>query len=595
MEKTVAIVGRPNVGKSALFNRLVRRQISLVFDRPGTTRDRIIASCTFQDHRFTLIDTGGIGLEDTDDFGTAIAREADLALQAASDILFVVDAREGLTPLDHMVADILRRAGASASAPTHVSKASAASAESDPNSDSDAPAPVPARLRRRIQVVANKMDAPKQSHMEGEFSRLGFGNAVGISAAHGVGIDDLLTALTAEWPEPPSAEEEAAANAAAPRQARPTRVAIVGRPNVGKSSLINALLSDERTIVSPVSGTTRDAVDVPYSRNGRDYTLVDTAGMRQERRISDPLEGAMTGRSAHSINRADVCVLVIDAAEGVSSQDKKIGGLILEAMKPCVIVVNKWDLAREQGDGGSSAQRAYYEQVMQDLFFLHYASVAFLSAKTGERVHGLFTIIENLDKSRQFRFATGPLNRVISKAIERHPPPISGGSGRRLKVLYATQEPPEEGRSQAIPVLIMFVNSAKLWTATYQRYLDLQLRDSFDIPGVPIRFVLRERQQRETADPIRSAAGSRPAEERQRKATAAARKAAVKAGTPLPAHDAAATAADAEAAAAVAASSRIAKSTSRVGPKPKAAPSAPKRRTGGKTQAKPARGGKHRR
>ncbi|PTY01943.1 ribosome biogenesis GTPase Der [Verrucomicrobia bacterium LW23] len=473
MEKTVAIVGRPNVGKSALFNRLTRKQISLVFDRPGTTRDRIIATCSYQEQTFTLIDTGGIGFEDRDDFGTAIAREADLALEAASHILFVVDAREGLTPLDRDVARLLRRAAG------------------------------------RVIVVANKMDAPAQAHLESEFAELGFGNPVGVSAAHGLGVERLLDTLTEGWPPDPEPDESTLGEDGKPKQFRPTRVTIVGRPNVGKSSLINALLSDKRTIVSPVSGTTRDAVDIPYVRNGREYTLIDTAGMRQERRIQDPLEGAMTGRSAHAINRADVCVLVIDASEGVSSQDKKIGGLIQEAMKPCVIVVNKWDIAREQGDGGTAAQRAYYEQVMGDLFFLHYASVAFLSAKTGERVHGLFTLIERLDQSRQFRFATGPLNRVISKAMEKHPPPISGPGGRRLKILYATQEPLPEGKPPGIPVILLFVNSAKMWSASYQRYLDLQLRDAFDIPGVPIRFVLRERQQqKDNPNAKRSAAGA---------------------------------------------------------------------------------------
>jgi GTP-binding protein len=269
-------------------------------------------------------------------------------------------------------------------------------------------------------------------------------------------------------------------------------------------------------------------------------------------------------------------------------------------MKPCVIVVNKWDLAREQGDGGSAAQRAYYEQVMQDLFFLHYASVAFLSAKTGERVQGLFTLIEKLDKSRMFRFATGPLNRVITKAIEKHPPAMQGG--RRLKVLYATQEPPEEGRSQAIPVLILFVNAAKLWSASYQRYMDLQLREAFDIPGVPIRFVLRERQQREAGDPIRSAAGSRPAEERKRKAVLAANKAAAKAGThPIPVEAPIDQPVDVDPLEGTPAA-RPKPRTKSTSTKPRAKPapgpgtkSTGPRRTGGKTQPKAPPTGKHRR
>lgn len=449
MEPTVAIVGRPNVGKSALFNCLAGRDISLVFDRPGTTRDRLIASTRWDGHRLTLIDTGGIGLEDRDAFGEAIAKEVDLALAAATEIIFVVDAREGLTPLDQTVARHLRKS------------------------------------HRPVFVAVNKVDSEKQANLDGEFQRLGFQGVFPISAAHRRGLDDLRQAVSKNWP-PPEPEVEVAE--------RPTRLAIVGRPNVGKSSLINAFLKEPRAIVSDVAGTTRDAVDIAYHWKGHDYLFIDTAGMRQERRVQDQLERAMTGRTAHAINRADVCVLVIDAATGVTMQDKKIASLIQEAHAPCMIAVNKWDLARELGDAGKAKEREYYEQVTRDLFFLSYAPVMFLSATTGERIDGVLKTVQQIAKNRKFRFQTGPLNRVISKAMERYAPPLV--RGKRFKVLYATQPMPEKA-DREIPTLHLFVNHHSLLTPAYERYLDLQLREAFDLRGCPIRFILRSRATRE--------------------------------------------------------------------------------------------------
>lgn len=453
MNRTVAIVGRPNVGKSALFNRLAGKQISLVFNRPGTTRDRLVTTCRREGHEFTMIDTGGIGLEDNEGFGEAIDREADLALATATDILLVVDARQGLAPLDREVAKRLRKAN------------------------------------RPVFVVANKVDEPdKMADIESEFSELGFGRVFPVSAAHGHGIGELFDHLTRSWPTP---EELSAHIADSKSSDRPTRIAVVGRPNVGKSSLINAILSEERAIVSPVPGTTRDAVDVSYTYNGHTFTFIDTAGMRQERRIRDELEAAMTGRSAHAINRADLAVLVIDSVTGVSMQDKKIAGLIQEAHCPCIIVVNKWDIAREQGDASKTRERAYYDQLQNDLFFVNYAPVLFVSAKSGERVEGLLKTALEIDKNRHYQFATGPLNRVISKAIERQAPPQI--AGKRFKILYATQDPQEKEDRRAIPTLILFVNNPKLLTDSYQRYLEIQLREAFNIRGCPIRFLLRGR------------------------------------------------------------------------------------------------------
>jgi GTP-binding protein len=447
MEHTVAIVGRPNVGKSALFNCLAGRDISLVFDRPGTTRDRMVTTARWDKHRFTLIDTGGIGVDDKEGFGSEIAHEVELALAAATEIIFVVDAREGLTPLDLTVARLLRK--------------------------SHCP----------VFVAANKVDGEKQADLDGEFLRLGFQGVFPVSAAHRRGLEQLRSAIVRDWAEPESEEPTE-------RPKRPTRLAIVGRPNVGKSSLINKLMAEPRAIVSPIAGTTRDAVDIAYTWKDEPFIFIDTAGMRQERRVQDQLERAMTGRTAHAINRADVCILVIDASTGVTMQDKKIAGLIQDAYAPCMIIVNKWDIARDQGDASKSREREYYEQVQNDMFFLSYAPVLFLSAKTGERVEGLLKTCATIAKNRTFRFQTGPLNRVISRAMEKYAPPLV--RGRRFKVLYATQQMPKDG-TREIPTLQLFVNAPGLLTPAYERYLDLQLREAFDLRGCPIKFVMRGR------------------------------------------------------------------------------------------------------
>ena len=304
MEHTVAIVGRPNVGKSALFNCLAGRDISLVFDRPGTTRDRLITSARWDRHRLTLIDTGGIGVEYKDGFGDDIAREVDLALAAATEIIFVVDAREGLTPLDQTVARLLRKS------------------------------------QRPVFVAANKVDGDKQANLDGDFLRLGFKGVYPVSAAHRRGLEQLRLAISSDW-KPPADEDEPTE-----RPALPTRLAIVGRPNVGKSSLINALVSEPRAIVSPVAGTTRDAVDIAYTWKGEPFLFIDTAGMRQERRMQDELERAMTGRTAHTINRADICILVVDASAAIGLGDRFVAA---QVPARSVVVLNKIDrLPRER-------------------------------------------------------------------------------------------------------------------------------------------------------------------------------------------------------------------------------------------------------
>jgi GTP-binding protein len=366
----------------------------------------------------------------------------DIAISTATEILFVVDGREGLTPVDHDVAKKLRKA------------------------------------HRPIRLVVNKLDTDKQDFHESVFTRLGFGNTWGVSAAHGRGIGELMEAVIEKWPV--AAETET-------KPDRATRVAVVGRPNVGKSSLINALLKQSRTIVSDVAGTTRDAIDVPYEFNGKPFEFIDTAGMRQERRVHDELEQSMTGRTAHTINRADVCVLVVDAERGVAMQEKKIAGLISKAMCPCVIVVNKWDLIRAEGDGGKKQEREYYNAMQTDLFFVNYAPVVFLSAKTGERLKGLLERIEKIAETRVYHFATGPINRVIKKAIEKQAPPSIGN--KRFKVYYAAQLPDEGHRP--LPALVLFCNDPDLLTPSYRRYLEIQIRESFPLDGCPIKFILK--------------------------------------------------------------------------------------------------------
>lgn len=444
----VAIVGRPNVGKSALFNRIARRQISLVYDQPGVTRDRIAADCQWQDIPFTLVDTGGIGLEDKSGLETAIAREVEIAIEAAGNLLLVVDGREGLQTLDTEIANRLRRS------------------------------------HRRVWIVVNKMDSPKQTFLESDFTRLGFSEVWPVSAAHGTGVTELMNTLSSRWEKTPSPTSHPTEK----REERPLRLAIVGKPNAGKSSFINALLKEERLIVSHVPGTTRDAVDIEFRFNEKIYTLMDTAGMRKRRRLSDPLELAMTGRSAHAINRADICVLVIDAAEGVGEQEKKIASLFQQAQKPCLLIINKWDLTKDNAAlaGKQKNFRQQYEDaVRRELFFLDYAPVLFISAKDKWHIESFLEALSQIEKGRATHIGTGVLNRILQKAMQRQLPPRQ--KGKAFKLYYATQVPEES----STPTLTAFVNSSKLLTASYRRFLEQQIRREFPCPGCPIRWIFK--------------------------------------------------------------------------------------------------------
>jgi len=446
--RTAAIVGRPNVGKSALFNRLAGRKISIVHDQPGVTRDRIVAECKLGEHPFTIIDTGGIGGDVDQSFTAQVHTEVELALQTAEVILFVVDGQDGLTPVDSELARRLRR------------------------------------VSKPVVLIINKVDVDKHRNFDVDFSRLGFDHSVRVSAEHGRNISELVE-LTESFLPPPRPGEPAARP--------PVKLAVVGRPNVGKSSLINAILEDSRTMVSPISGTTRDAVDVPYERGGQPYILIDTAGIRPRGKVSNTVEVFSVMRSEKGIRRADLCVLVIDATMGVTAQDKKIAGQIQEARKPCVVAVNKWDLIAIEGDRKEFLHE-FMESIKSELFFLDYAPVMMVSAKTGDNMSRLFRTIEDVRHCSSQRITTGPLNRLMQAITSANPPPIR--SGRRFKILYATQL---DTGNEAIPApqFLLFVNSAEILAPAYKKHLEGRIREVSPFTGLPVIINLRGRPPRE--------------------------------------------------------------------------------------------------
>ncbi|GAB4248779.1 MAG: ribosome-associated GTPase EngA [Candidatus Methylacidiphilales bacterium] len=447
--RTVALVGRPNVGKSALFNRLAGRSVSIVHDRPGVTRDRLMVDIFFGGHPVTLVDTGGIGLGDAEGFDEAIRREVDLALASACAVIFVVDGREGIHVLDREVARLLRKAN------------------------------LP------VYVAANKLDLDSMADQAEAFRPLGFAEIFPISAAHGVGIRDLVERVTAGWSEAPGTVQ---------REIPVLKVAFVGVPNAGKSALVNSLLGQDRVIVSPVAGTTRDSVDVPFTVGGESWCLIDTAGMRKRARVHDLLEAATTSRTAHAINRSDLCVLVLDAVRGVGVQEKKIAGLIREAGKACVIFVNKWDLAEAGLTTGSAAEkqafREHYEQaVRHQLFFLDYAPMVFGSALESKGGRRLLARLEEVRRARSTQVGTGVLNRLLLTAQRARPlKRVRGGGG---KIFYGTQLRNEE---LPCPTFALFVNRSAAWDEAYGRYLEGLLRKKFSFVGCPIRWEIRERK-----------------------------------------------------------------------------------------------------
>ena len=437
---TVAVVGRPNVGKSALFNRLLGQRLAIVEDTPGVTRDRLYALAEWAGRTFTLVDTGGIETDpDPEDFIARGTRaQAESAARDADVIVFVVDAQDGLTPVDQDVAQILRR------------------------------------NRRPVILVANKTESPRhEASIYAEFSGLGFGEPHGVSALHGEGTGDLLDAIVAKLPPEDAAD---------PGEAE-LSLALIGRPNVGKSSLLNALLNEERAIVSDVPGTTRDAIDTLFTWSGRTFRLIDTAGVRKKPGQHGSIEYYSSLRSLKAIARSDVAILLIDALTGPTAQDRRLAGIALEERKALVIVGNKYDLVRELGE---YSQNELANEIHAQLPFASFAPVTFLSALTKRRLQSLMPIVERVAVNLDRRVATAKLNAVIRDAVLAHPPPIH--SGKPLKMLYVSQP-------QTHPPLFVFhVNDPELVPASYRRFLENTLRAEFDFEGVPLTFEFRSRR-----------------------------------------------------------------------------------------------------
>ena len=437
----VAIVGRPNVGKSTLFNKLIGERLSIVNDTPGVTRDRIFGTCEWRNRTFSLVDTGGIEPESKDVILSQMRLQAQLAIESADVIIFVTDVRSGLVATDQAVASMLQKSG------------------------------------RPVVLCVNKCDSLGDPPAEFyEFYNLGLGDPIAVSSVHGHGTGDLLDAVFAYMPK--EQEEEA--------ESETIRIAIIGKPNVGKSSLVNRIAGENRCIVSDIAGTTRDAIDTPVENEFGSFVLIDTAGLRRGSKLAHVIEKYSNMRAEMAIERADVCAILIDATVGFTEQDSKVAGLAHEAGKGCVIVVNKWDAVQEKT---GSTMDEYRRQLEQDFSFMPYAPMVFISAKTGQRVDELFRVIKLVANSNSMRIATGTLNDVLAQATARVQPPTD--KGRRLKIYYMTQA------STRPPTFVCFVNSAELFHFSYQRYLENRIRETFGLKGTPVRFIIRERSDKD--------------------------------------------------------------------------------------------------
>lgn len=436
----VAIVGRPNVGKSTLFNALAGEQISIVKDTPGVTRDRIYADVTWLNYNFTLIDTGGIEPESKDIILSQMREQAEIAIASADVIIFMVDVRQGLVDSDSKVANMLRRSG------------------------------------KPVVLVVNKVDSFQKMMTDVyEFYNLGIGDPVPVSSVGKLGIGDMLDEVVKHFPESAAEDEE---------DERP-RIAIVGKPNVGKSSIINKIVGESRVIVSDIAGTTRDAIDTDITYNGNEYVFIDTAGLRRKNKIKEELERYSIIRTVTAVERADVVLVVIDATEGVTEQDAKIAGIAHERGKGIIVVVNKWD-AIEKND------KTIYEhtnRIKEILSFMPYAEILFISAKTGQRVGKIFDTIDMVIENQNLRIQTGVLNEILSEAVAMQQPPSD--KGKRLKIFYMTQV------SVKPPTFVIFVNNKELMHFSYTRYLENKIRDTFGFRGTALRFIIRERGEKE--------------------------------------------------------------------------------------------------
>jgi GTPase len=453
---SVAIVGRPNVGKSALFNRLVGRSIAIVHDQPGITRDRISAQCTRGRRPFLVWDTGGVVGAGETDLTQDVRQMVNEAIRQSDVLLFVVDAKQGLSPIDRELARIIRKS------------------------------------RKPILLTINKIDDPKHDERADEFTAMGFEHSVAISAAHGRGISDLLDQVDQLLPTESisSLQNPTEQEGDEPRDS--LKLAIIGRPNAGKSSLINAVVQSERAIVSELPGTTRDAVDIVYQREKDRFTLIDTAGMRRRGSHSTSVEVFSVMRAERSVRRADLCVLMVDLTSGVTAQDKRIAGMIQKARKAAIVILNKWDLFKPKS-GSRDAIAELIEETRRRAFFLDYAPVLVASAKTGENVELLFKMIAKVRRASQSRIGTGVLNRLLRDAFAANPPPMV--SGKRLKLFYAAQSGGSEGRSLPPPEFVLFVNDPKLLSDTYKRYLEGCIREKQPYPGLPVLIACRPRKE----------------------------------------------------------------------------------------------------
>ncbi len=434
----VAVVGRPNVGKSTLFNVLAGEKISIVKDTPGITRDRIYADVSWLDMNFTLIDTGGIEPESKDIILSQMREQAQIAIDTADVIIFLVDVKQGLTDADSKVADMLRRS------------------------------------RKPIVLVVNKVDDFKKYEADVyEFYNFGIGEPFPISSVNRLGIGELLDEVTSHFDKEAAAEEED----------ERTKVAVIGKPNVGKSSIVNKLIGENRVIVSDIAGTTRDAIDTEITHNGKDYVFIDTAGLRRKNKVKEELEHYMIIRTVAAVERADIAVLVIDAKEGVTEQDAKIAGIAHDRGKAVIIAVNKWDAIEK--DNKTVAE--YTQKIRQVLSFMAYAEIIFISAVTGQRLPKLYDVIDMVSENHAMRVATGVLNEIMTEAVALQQPPAD--KGKRLRLYYITQVAVKP------PTFVIFVNDKELMHFSYTRYLENQIRETFGFVGTPLKFIIRERKE----------------------------------------------------------------------------------------------------
>lgn len=433
MNPLIAIVGRPNVGKSTFFNKVVGRKISITEDKPGVTRDRLYADAEWRGRIFSLVDTGGIELQSDDIMWKHIKKQAEVAIETANVILFFVDGREGLTTSDYDVADMLRRS------------------------------------KKPVILVVNKIDEYSEDKVF-EFYSLGLGEPYPVSSEHGKGIGDVLDECVSYFEKNVGEEDDS------------LKIAVVGKPNAGKSSIVNRLLGFERSIVTDMAGTTRDAIDTRFTYDGRNYTIIDTAGIRKKAKVEDDIEYYSVMRAFDAVRRADVCLLVVDAAEGLTEQDTKIIGYVHEQGKPSLIVMNKWDLIEKD----TNTINEFEDKLKEDLKFMDYFRSVYVSAKTGQRAEKIMKEVDKVYANANMRIPTGTLNDLISDTVRANEPPSY--NGKRLKVYYASQV------SVAPPTFVLFVNSCDLMHFSYERFLENSIRKAFDFSGTPIRIVTREKK-----------------------------------------------------------------------------------------------------